>query len=332
MRLKIAVYNVEWMRRLFDSNGGPITTGDEKTRSERLAKVINEMSPDIMGVVEGPDTLVDGSKTASGQLEKWVSKFNLSPNYKAVHGYPSNGQQELCALYDETKVKVSFKPETNAKNPFDKPFLVDTTDSLIKEHYKHYRPPLELLVTDANDENNRLTRIIVTHTKSKGIFKKVDMARFEQISERDRKKLYAECISIRERCNEWLAKGENVIVMGDVNDGAGMDIYENRFKKSALETLLGDVWNPELILKSVVGRPKPDQYGWTPSSSSFKDKITKDTFNVLIDHILVSQKIKVVEGAVWNPHLENSTQNIKALKNDLNKASDHYPILAEIEI
>ncbi len=328
MKLKIAIYNVEWMRRLFDKNGNPITTGDEGNRSQQLATIVSTINPDFLGIVEGPDTLVNGSKTASIQLEKWANHFGLNNNFKGVHGHPSNGQQELCALYDSSKIKVEFTPTNSSKNQFDQPFLVDTTNRLIKEQYKHYRPPLELTIKSLT--NNHFSKVIIAHTKSKGIFAPVDYAKYEQISERDRMRLYAECMSIRDKCDEYLTTGNNVIVMGDINDGVGMDFYENRFSKSAVEILLGDLWEPEMILKSVLPKPKWTSNGWKPSSSRFRDRITEDNINVLIDHILISQGLFSSNSKVWNPYLEKDDIVIQSLSNELKNASDHFPIVAEV--
>ncbi|WP_373398126.1 hypothetical protein V8V91_27330 [Algoriphagus halophilus] len=47
MKLKIGVYNVEWMRELFDPEGNPTTTGKEGERSQQLAEVIEAMNPDF---------------------------------------------------------------------------------------------------------------------------------------------------------------------------------------------------------------------------------------------------------------------------------------------
>lgn len=329
MKLKIAVYNVEWMRKLFDKAGNPKTTGKDFERSQQLAEIIKAIDPDFLGIVEGPDTLKDGSKTASMQLERWVAEFGLNPHLKGVHGFPSRGQQELCALYDSSKLKVNFTP-SGGKEPFDKPFLVDTTNRLIKEQYTHFRPPLELTVQDINDVE--LFKVIVAHTKSKGIFTAVDYAKFEQISERDRMRLFAECMSIRQKCDDYIKAGSEVIVMGDINDGVGMDFYENRFSKSAVETLMGEVWNADYILQSVLPKPKWTSNGWKPASSRFRDRITEDTVNVLIDHILVSRGIKSSNGKVWNPYSEKNDVQIQNLSNELKKAADHFPIVCEIEI
>lgn len=329
MKLKIGVYNVEWMRNLFNSDGSPKTTGEELERSQKLASVINKLNVDFLGIVEGPDTLVDGSKTASMQLENWIREFELNSNFKGVHGTPSSGQQELCALYDSTKINVEFTPTSDTKNQFNKPFLVDTTNKLIKEQYKHFRPPLELTIN--NLTGDEFAKVIIAHTKSKGIFSAVDYAKFEQISARDRMRLFAECMSIRSKCDDYLENASEVIVMGDINDGIGMDFYENKFSRSAVELLLGDVWQVEKILKSVVKKPKWTSYGWSPSSSRFTDRITEDTVNVLIDHIVLSRGLSSENGKVWNPYEMKNDVDIQEVKDDLKKASDHFPISAEIE-
>lgn len=337
VKLKVAVYNVEWMSRLFDSSGIPITTGAGAARAAQLGKVVAKMSPDILGIVEGPDTTVSGSKSASRQLEKWAASQGLHPRYKGVHGFPSKGRQELCVLYRSDKVKIAFKPERRkSKNPFEDQFLVDTSDTLIKEAYKHYRAPLELQVLSLTSPPKEVARIIVAHTKSKGIFESVDIARFEQLSERNRKKLYAECLSIRERCDQWLTDEpkRNIVVMGDINDGAGMDYYERRFSRSAVELLMGDPWEPDIQLKHILPKPKIDSKGWVPYSSDFRDTLTEFRVNVLIDHILVSRSVKVIDATVWNPHLKANSADagIQSVKKELDDASDHYPVMATLDM
>ena len=338
MKLKVAVYNMEWMVNLFTRDGTPKTSGEDGERSGQLAEVVKAVDPDILGIVEGPDTTVSGSKLASAQLEAWAALHGLHGAYRGVHGFPSPGRQELCSLYRSDKVTLKHAPvRSQSKSPFSEPFLVDTTESLIKEQYEHYRPPFEVSVRPSSG-GDELARIIIAHTKSKGIFDAVDMARFEQISERNRKKLFAECLSIRKRCDQWLEDHPDlpVIVMGDINDGFGMDYYEQRFCRSAIETLLGDVWSPDKILKHVLPQPKLGRYGWTPSSSRFQDRLTGDKFNVLIDHIIVSRSITVTEAMVWNPFLnqetDEMTSKVKDIKEILLRASDHFPVSAVLEL
>ncbi|MEP3479606.1 MAG: hypothetical protein ABJZ55_10195 [Fuerstiella sp.] len=342
MKLKLCVYNMEWMKDLFFKDGTPKKADEGSVedrkhgeRSKMLAAVIRGIDPDFLGIVEGPDTLADGSKTASQQLEAWRDLHGLDADYRGVHGFPSGGQQELCALYKKSKVSAVHDPEKEKpKHPFNKPFLVDTTDSLVKEQFKHYRPPLELSLRNPVDGGAELARVIVAHTKSKGIFDSVDLARFEQLSERNRRKLYGECFSIRERCDQWLKDNAEakVVVVGDINDGFGIDYYEQRFSRSAVEILLGDVWRPKAILQQVLPRPKLGKYGWAPSSSRYRDRITGDLFNVLIDHILVSQSITFDNAMVWNPFPKDAPDEVKSLKNELRDASDHFPVSCELEV
>ena len=342
MKLKLAVYNMEWMKNLFFRDGTPKKANEGSSedrkdgeRSALLASVVQAIDPDALCIVEGPDTLADGSKTASSQLESWRDLHGLDADYEAVHGIPSGGQQELCALFKKSRLRLVHDPERRAsKHPFDSPFLVDTTETLIKEQYKHYRPPLELSVQEPGDGGAELARIIVAHTKSKGIFDAVDLARFEQLSERNRKKLYGECFSVRERCDQWFDEqpGRRIIVVGDINDGFGLDYYEQRFSRSAVETLLGNVWEPDKILRQVLQRPKLGKYGWTPSSSRYRDRITGDYFNVLIDHMLVSQSVIVENARVWNPFPKDAPDDVKAMKSALKDASDHFPVSATIEV
>lgn len=332
MKIKLAVYNMEWMCKLFKPDGTPKANNE---RSQYLAEVVQKIDPDILCIVEGPDTLKNGTKTASSQLEEWRKMYKLCDDYRGVHGFPSDGRQELCALYKKSKVRCEHAPEaSNSKNPFNKEFFVDTTNDEIKECYKHYRPPFEISVQSIKNKSNELMRIIVAHTKSKGIFTAVDLARFEQLSERNRRKLYAECYSIRERCNQWLKAKPNLklAVVGDINDGFGLDYYEQRFSRSAVEILLGDVWMPEQILKSVLPRPKLNDYGWYPSSSRFKDTFTEKWINVLIDHILVSQTVEFQKGLVWNPYLKDAPNEVKQIKTALKNASDHYPVSIEVTL
>ncbi len=345
MKLKIAEYNVEWMKNLF-VNGEPINapppadepesswSEDEKktVRSLRLASVLSYIDADLIAIVEGPDTLVNGNKTAKGQLEKWINEFSVLParNYKAIEGFTSNGQQEICAIYDSDKLTVEHTPES--ENKFDEIFIADTLEKSIKEQYEHWRPPLELTVTEKQNQE-KLFKMIVVHAKSKGIFSNVDYARYEHLSELNRRKLYAECMHIRKRVDQWLKDGDNVIVAGDINDGIGSDFYENRLGKSAIELLLGSVYEPGLILKSALGKPKLGKYGFSPSSSLFTDTITKNWFTVLIDHILISQKIKLEDSGVLNPYSKPYKTDLSSeMKEALKKASDHFPVFAEIEV
>lgn len=90
-------------------------------------------------------------------------------------------------------------------------------------------------------------------------------------------------------------------------------------------------------MRSVIAeKPKLGKYGWTPSTSRFTDTLINDTLNVLIDHILLSQHIKLLDLTIWNPYMDHTTveknQKVKALKSILKNASDHYPVSVIVEL
>jgi endonuclease/exonuclease/phosphatase family metal-dependent hydrolase len=332
MSLRICSYNIEWFDHLFDKSNALKTGTEEKERIEAIKTVLNHLKPDLLGIVEAPNTTEDGSESTVKKLENFAAHAGLSMT-KAVTGFISGGTQEIAAMFDPGKLSVAHKPggkkDSSSNPPFDGEFYFDTDDDDIKEVYKHYRPPLEIEVKVK--QNGTAFRIIVVHTKSKGIFNNMDMMHWERESTRNRLKLYAECTWIRNRVDELLSKKQEVIVMGDMNDGPGMDFYEFKFGRSAVETIMGDIFEPDKILLNYAGKPKWTAYGWEPSSARFTDRITEFPVNVLIDHILVSSGLPVADHphTIWNPYVNDSA---KPIKKELLKASDHFPLTLDLDI
>jgi hypothetical protein len=183
MKLRIGVYNVQWMRDLFEPDGSPKTSAQDGIRSQKIADIVKAMNCDFLGIVEGPDTLVNGSKTASSQLENWANHFIPGNSYKAIHGFPSPGQQELAAIYDASKFNVLFTPETKDGERFNEPFLMDTTNRMIKEQYKHYRPPLTRFEIGINLKGQTPQGILEAETKTNAMCShKITVNHEEQIT------------------------------------------------------------------------------------------------------------------------------------------------------
>ena len=345
--LRFAVYNVEWMTNLFFPDGSPKTSENVKKgkdrkqarRSQRLASIVKKIDADILCIAEGPGSHKGRKTNAADQLRAWLELHGLAGEYSSMNGFSSRGRQELCAIYKKDKVQCVHRPEEEKdpgkkteRTPFNKDFAVKTSDRLTTEVHNHYRPPLEISVRRRDEEGTELMRIILAHTKSKGVFESVDFARFEQLSDFNKRKLYAECYSIRKRCDEWFDDDPDLrlVVAGDINDGFGLDRYEQRFARSAVETLLGDVWDPDKILRHVLPRPSLDRYGWSPSSSRYEDMITGKKVNVLIDHILASESVTYHNAMVWNPFQEKESPDVQEIRKALKKVSDHFPLSVDI--
>ena len=331
MPLRLCSYNLEWFDNLFDHHNQMLSDTKSLTRLKAVAEVMKAIDADLTGIVEGPGTTASTGKSTVACLEGFAAHFGLRQS-KAMIGFPSAGRQEIAVMYDPAKVSAVHDPGGKASSrknpPFDKPFDFDSDEDGVREIYSHYRPPLEARVTRL--DTGASFQLAVVHAKSKGIFSKNDLIHYQREELRNRRKLFAECSHIRKRIDEWLDDGRPVVVMGDINDGPGMDAVEFRFARSAVETIMGDVFNPEQIVKSWGGKPVWGDFGFEPSSARFTDRFTQDPVNVLIDHVLVSLDLKVA-GAdphlVWNPFQLNDA---KPHKKTLLAASDHFPVTLDL--
>ena len=255
--LRVGAYNVEWFDDLFDSSNQLKTGGEEVERLDAIAAVITSIDCDALAVTEAPNTTANRNQTTIKKLTNFAAHYQLRLT-KVRTGLLSSGRQEQAVMFDPSRLRVEHRPggrKNSATNPrFDEEFRVDSDADRIKEIYEHYRPPLETVVTD--NTTGKTFRLMVVHAKSKGIFSSVDQTHLELESQRNRRKLYAESTSIRQRVEQWLADGESVIACGDINDGPGIDWYEKPFGRSAVEIILGDIFEPKSLLVSHTGRRK----------------------------------------------------------------------------
>lgn len=327
MAITVCCWNIEWFDKLFDAQNGLRSDAKSKPRLAAIAEVMEAVDADLLGIVEAPNTS-RGDRDTVACLEAFAAHFGLRTN-KAMTGFLSRGKQEIAALFDPARIELAHNPGGGRKgNPrFDSTFEFDTDDDRIREVYRFYRPPLELSVDVIG--SNLSFEMIVAHTKSKGIFSATDLVHWNLENARNRRKLFAECSWIRRRVEERLDAGREVLVVGDINDGPGMDSSEAMFGKSAVEIILGDLFDPKRILVSHIGKPKWTSKGWQPASTRFRDQFTGKQVNVLIDHALASQGLPVVPGShvVWNPAQHAPAG---ALRKPLKEASDHYPVVLEI--
>jgi endonuclease/exonuclease/phosphatase family metal-dependent hydrolase len=331
MSIRLCTYNIEYFNDLFKKDNTLETAAKKKKRLKAIKKVLETIKADLIGIVEAPNTLKSGIKSTVTCLENFAAWAKL-PTSKAMMGYSSVGDQEIAVLFNPAKVTVAHAPggKANSKsNPrFDKEFRFDTDEDRVKEVYRFYRPPLEVKVK-VKGQQGQSFKLMVVHPKSKGIFNSMDYTHWESECKRNRRKLFAECTWIRKRVDDWLDDEEEVVVMGDINDGPGMDYYELQFGRSAVEIVMGDLFSPDRILWSHAGRPEWGRYGWKPSSARFKDRFTEDYVNVLIDHILISGGIhKGAKGhKIWNPY---EVAAAEIISKQLKEASDHFPVTIDI--
>ncbi|WP_424930987.1 endonuclease/exonuclease/phosphatase family protein [Amaricoccus macauensis] len=330
--MRLMSYNIEWFDDHFEPDNSLKTDAASMKKFAAVAATISAIDPDLIGITEGPNTTTTtGERDTVKALETFAAEKGLRQR-KALIGFPSPGRQEIAALYDPDVLSATHDPGGRAgavRNPrLDESFQIDSDADGIKEIYRHYRPPLEARITRADGAPPFW--IMVVHAKSKGIFTAQDRVHFERTSERNRRKLFAECTSVRIRVDEWLDADRPVAVMGDVNDGPGFDFYESRFGRSAVELIMGNIFEPDRLLRYPLGEPKWGRYGWEPSTARFTDRFTGDLVNALIDHIMVSRHFTPQgerPARVWNPY---QFEEAEPLKSALRDASDHFPVTLDI--
>lgn len=329
--LRIMTWNVEWFTDLFEDGDRPKDDGASVERLEAIAHVIGTIDPDVIGLVEAPHTTNDGNRDTRRALAAFADRFGLRLR-DTLLGFPSDRRQEIALWFDPDRVGADHDPGGDPGDredpPFGEPFEMDSDGDDLREVHKHARPPLEARITRRDGGADLWT--IVVHAKSKGIFSNNDRVNFDRISERNRRRLFAECLAVRKRADDWLARDRPLLVMGDINDGPGFDFYENRFGRSAVEIVMGRLADPDGILRNHLGEARWGRFGWEPSSARFRDSFTGDPVNVLIDYVLVSRHLPLAEGGavrVWNPFQDERAEEMKSA---LLAASDHFPVVAEI--
>lgn len=357
---RIASYNIKWFSRLFDENNQLLLTDDDsemyrvskKEQTEFIAKALDTIDADVYCIVEGPNTSQSGRDTVIA-LENFANHFNLRTT-KALVGKPAAGQQEICLLYDPQKVQAVYQPQGSlmdnginitdflkgkklSPSPrFDQHYVLDVEEDSVQEIFQFERPPLEAKI-QLLDEGAIVYEfeLIGVHAKSKIVSGVSDEIFNNLNSMANRRKLIAQCQWVRDRVEEHIDAGRNVAVLGDFNDGPGLDFYERQFGRSAVEIAMGDIGNVDTLLRNPYAKAKwHKSRGWSPATARFYQFDSRKSINVLLDFILVSPKMAVESQAdwtIWNPH-ENRNIGADEFKEALEKASDHFPVSLDLEV
>ena len=129
-----------------------------------------------------------------------------------------------------------------------------------------------------------------------------------RISIENRRKQLAQCIWLRQRVEGHLQAGEPLIVLGDFNDGPGLDEYEKLFGRSGVEIVLGEngatgLFDPHArmaLSRRLVATPDLERRApvWT----------------------------------IWHPFDHPACYGNALLRDALLTASDHFPVTIDIDL
>ncbi|MCE6951732.1 endonuclease [Cereibacter sphaeroides] len=335
--LRIATYNVEWFNSLFDDRGRLLPDNElsgrfEVTRRnqiESLGIVFSALDADAIMVIEAPN---QGSRRSTVKaLETFARTFELKASRVAM-GFANPTEQEIALLYNPDRIEARHDPQESAKAPrFDEVFRFDIDVDAAPEAIRFSKPPLELAVR----ADGHALRLIGVHVKSKAPRNSRTPAETVRIAIENRRQQLAECVWLRRRVAAHLAHGQSLIVMGDFNDGPGLDEYEQLFGHSGIEIVMGVDDEPKSRLHEPHARMALTQkVGISPSSARFWLAPQQQFFEALLDFIMVSPDLAArnPRWRIWHPLNDPNCLKIPELQEALLAASDHFPVTLDIEL
>lgn len=332
--MRLATYNVEWFNGLFDDDDQLIEDDGWSARrditraqqADAIATVMRAVDADAMIIIEAPDAHRHRSTVKA--LEGFAARFDLRCR-SALIGFANQTQQEIALMFDPDKLRARHDPQTLGAPAFDQNLELDLDIDDQADLVEFSKPPLEV----ALETDHAQLRLIGVHTKSKaphGARTPEDVIR---ISIANRRKSLAQCIWLRRRIKAHLEAGDDLIVLGDLNDGPGLDAYERLFGRSGVEIVMGEGDGPQLYdphARMALG----GRLVASPSTARFFQRETGRYFQALLDYILVSPALRARAPSwkIWHPFDVPEIYADPPLRDALLTASDHFPVSLDIDL
>lgn len=344
--MRIATYNVEWMNALFGDDGLPLLDETWSARYhvtrrqqlEALGIVFTALEADAVLIVEAPSQ--NRHRQTVAALEAFARLCGLRQR-RALIGFENQTEQEIALLYDPDILTARHDPrgtfagKKGAQDAprFDGTLRIDLDIDATPDQVTFSKPPLEL---DLRTVGGMRLRMIGVHVKSKAPHGAHNQADIMRISIANRRKQLAQCIWLRRRVEEHLALGERMIVLGDFNDGPGLDEYEELFGRSGLEIVSGSTAPPEMRLFDPHAElvPAVQTSARPPATARFFNKQKHRFHSALLDFIMISPNLMPLRPAwrIWHPFDDPVIYAVPELREALLTASDHFPVTLDIEL
>jgi len=341
--VRIATYNVEWFDSLFDNEGRLLA--DEKwsgredvTRAEQaeaLAIVFTALDADAVMVIEAPDK--SSKRDTVRALETFAAEAGIRAR-RAVMGFKNDTEQEIALLYDPDRLTPRHDPRGDSQREgqvprFDGTFRIDLDIDDTLDVVTFSKPPLELACTSAAGQEFRL---IGVHIKSKAPHGARDSDEAKRIAIANRRKQLAQCVWLRKRVEEQLGRGESLIVLGDFNDGPGLDEYEHLFGRSGVEIVMGiDGGGQEFKLHDPhVSRAISRKLAAAPTTARFFLANEHCYLSALLDYVMISSDLMDLgpKWRIWHPFDDPVCYRTEELREALLAASDHFPVTIDLPL
>ena len=215
---------------------------------------------------------------------------------------------------------------------FDGVFHIDLDIDDRQDAIKFSKPPLEAALTL---KTGQPLRLIGAHLKSKAPHGARNEDAVMRLSIANRRKQLAQCIWLRERVDAHLAAGEQLIVLGDFNDGPGLDEYEKLFGRSSVEIVMGVGRDPsEQMHDPHAQHALSQRMGARLATSRFYISHENRYLNALLDYVMISPDLmaKSPSWHIWHPFDDPSCWGNTDLRDALLTASDHFPVTLDIDL
>jgi hypothetical protein len=251
--LRFMSVNAENMDRLIPrgNRGGRAAAlkAEQKQACLRLSRLIRDVNPDVFILVEGPST--------PAQMQRFNVEY-LSHAYVVLGGLDGGQQRVYCLVRRHgASLHLTARVPAIADEFFDARWKVDVTGDCVMTRYKYLRRPLivEVEVRGPGREPQRLM-VIGLHLKSKHIPRARELWETDDIDDKmayikkaveNRRRIAAEVNRCRQLIDMIMddCPRAKIIIAGDVNDGPGKDLFEQRYLLSnASDALLGSPFTP----------------------------------------------------------------------------------------
>ena len=341
--MRIATYNVEWFASLFDDGDALHDDGAwsgrwNVTRAQQtaaLGTVFRALDADAVMVIEAPDAGRDHNAVAA--LEHFAARFGLRAR-RAVMGFTNDTQQEIAMLYDPDAMTATHDPqgaesdENGARGAprFDSVLRIDLDVDATEDKVVFSKPPLEL---EVQTRSGFAFRMIGAHLKSKAPHGARDDAHAMQLAIANRRKQLAQAIWLRARIDAHQAEGTPLMLLGDLNDGPGLDRFEDLFGRSSVEIILGKQ-GAHPLYDPHAERALGQRLGAMPTTSRFWIRPEKRFLQALLDYIMVCPNLRARTPAwrIWHPLDDPACWGDTELREALVAASDHFPVTIDINV
>lgn len=342
--LRVCSMNGEWMNDWFTADALPAAfkptfsrdghTSNTVVTAGRLAAVIAAIDPDIIALQEAP--------SRAAELQLFVQQFFLDagvPRYQFFLG-DSGAAQKLALLYKPGSVDSAQLAPSATIDLLLQDWDTDVNGDGFLDSYGFTRQPL---VVDMSIGGQAI-QFIVMHTKSN--FVNQGQAMWNDPATRQnyvvaallsRRRNGTEGMRLRQYLDGRLAAdpGVRTVVMGDLNDGPGLDYFEEKYlAHNVTDIIIGSAFRPEWTF----AHAQHDVAAANRYTAVFDDFVTNEPGKrLLLDHILVSPGLRKTTGlhrVAGSGRIHHTEYNAHTVNNGTNREdrpSDHRPVSVQLQ-